>query len=234
MRDSHDFENLYIRPIAHIRTDFPEKFGIPRQGSLVKDLQGTILLEKEFQKDGILKELEGFSHIWLLWGFSESKSESWSPTVRPPRLGGEISVGIFACRSPHRPNPLGLTCVKLKSIDTDKFQIEVTGVDMKDGTPIYDIKPYLPFSDCIIEATTGFAEEDIPQLEVHIPDELISLIQADKLESLKSLLSYDPRPAYQKNSEKIYGMRFGNQNLHFQVHGHVLTVLDITPIPSES
>ena len=215
---------MTLTPIAHIETDFKEKFGIPRQSGLVPDLRGTIRFEPAFQQGDILRGLEGFSHLWLIWGFS--RAEGWTPTVRPPRLGGNTRLGVFATRSPHRPNPLGLSVVEIAGIDTGI--IHVQGVDLLDGTPIYDIKPYVPYADSIPNAKGGFA--DTPPaavLEVQVPDQLLRKLPIDKQVALVQVLALDPRPSYQDDPNRVYGFSFAGFEVRFQVAGNVLTVLDV-------
>lgn len=220
--------NLTLRPIAFIHTDFATKFGIPRQASLAEELKATIIFEKEYRKDGTLKGLEGFSHIWLLWGFSASYDTKWTPTVRPPRLGGTKRIGVFASRSPFRPNPIGLSAVKVAEIRHTKEYgtvIDVTGADMMDMTPIYDIKPYVPYSDRI-NATPGFADPpDVRKLEVHISPVVGEKIPADKLPGLIEVLALDPRPPYQNEPDRIYGFVFAGIEVKFKVEDRILTVI---------
>ncbi len=214
--------------IAKIHTDFPEKFGIPRQSGLIGELKAEIVFEPEFRDSNALKGIEGFSHLWLLWDFSESHTENWSPTVRPPRLGGNKRMGVFATRSPFRPNPIGLSCVKLEEIKLTSDRgtvIIVSGADLLDGTPILDIKPYLPFTDCVSEATGGFAEEVFgDKLRVEIPEDLIPIIPKEKLNALKAVLANDPRPAYQADPTRIYGFNFGGLEIKFRVENDVAIV----------
>lgn len=220
-----------MKRIARIRTDFPEKFGIPRQSGLVKALMGKIVFEPEYRNSESLRGLEEFSHLWLIWEFSEMKSEGWSPTVRPPRLGGNKRVGVFATRSPNRPNPIGLSSVKLEKIEDTKDGVVliVSGADMVDGTPIYDIKPYLPYVDCHPEATDGFAGEVKDySLKVEFPEDLQNRISAAKSRILAEILAGDPRPSYQNDSERVYGMKFSGMEVKFRVENGVLYVCDIT------
>ena len=217
--------------IARIHTDFPTKFGIPRQSGLVST-KGTIVFEPEYRKEEALKGLEEYSHLWLIWEFSEVVRENWSPTVRPPRLGGNKRCGVFATRSPFRPNPIGLSCVRLLGIEKSPEKgmvVEVEGADLMDGTPILDIKPYLPAADCHPEALGGFATK-VEQhfLQVEIPEEWKARIPEDKLTALEGVLREDPRPAYQKDPERIYGMPFAGMDVHFQVKNGILTVCEIT------
>lgn len=219
-----------LQVIAHIHTDFSEKFGIPRQSGLVKGLKAQIVFTEEFRTPSALKGIEGFSHLWLLWDFSEVKIDKWKPTVRPPRLGGNKRMGIFATRSPFRPNPIGLSCVKLDEIIETKYGkvLVVSGADLMDGTPIFDIKPYLPFTDCITEATGGFADEVYGEkLEATIPEELKGVMPLEKLDALISVLKEDPRPAYQDDPCREYGFDFASYSIKFKVEGEKLTVTDI-------
>ena len=221
-----------MKIIARIRSDFPTKFGIPRQSGRVEELTACIVFEPEYRVREAVKGLEDFSHIWLLWEFSQSIRENWSPTVRPPRLGGNERMGVFATRSPFRPNPVGLSCVKLEKIDLESKEapvLIVSGADLMDGTPIYDIKPYLPVADCHPEALGGFATK-VEQhfLQVEIPEEWKARIPEDKLIALEGVLREDPRPAYQKDPERSYGMPFGDKDIHFRVNGDTLRVHDVT------
>lgn len=220
-----------MKIIARIYTDFPEKFGIPRQSGLVEELQAKIIFEPEYRNPDAFRGLEGYSHIWLLWQFSEAIRENWSPTVRPPRLGGKKHQGVFATRSPFRPNPIGLSSVKLEKIELDSKEgpvLYVKGADLLNGTPIYDIKPYLPFTDCHPEAVGGFAEEFVDyRLEVKIAEEFLAQVPAEKRKALLGVLAQDPRPSYQNDATRIYGIAFGTQNIRFQVQGNVLTVVAI-------
>ena len=221
-----------MKIIARIRSDFPTKFGIPRQSGRVEELTACIVFEPEYRVREAVKGLEDFSHIWLLWEFSQSIRENWSPTVRPPRLGGNERMGEFATRSPFRPNPVGLSCVKLEKIDLESKEapvLIVSGADLMDGTPIYDIKPYLPVADCHPEALGGFATK-VEQhfLQVEIPEEWKARIPEDKLTALEGVLREEPRPAYQKDPERIYGMPFAGMDVHFQVKNGILTVCEIT------
>lgn len=212
-------DELILRPIAHIQTDFKEKFGVPRQSGRVKELQGWVVFEKEYAVREALRGLEEFSHIWLLWGFSLCKREGWSPTVRPPRLGGNKRMGVFATRSPCRPNPIGLSVVRLEGILEGKegLMLAVSGADLVDGTPIYDIKPYLPFADVTENASGGFADsfKDYA-LEVELPEEWAEVLPAEKLPALLGILREDPRPAYQRD-ERSYGLSFAGFAVSFFV-----------------
>lgn len=217
--------------IAHIRSDFPEKFGIPRQSGLVEELTAKIVFEPEYRQMSAFRGLEGFSHLWLIWEFSKARGKPWSPTVRPPRLGGNVRLGVFATRSPFRPNPIGLSCVRLVRLEQDPKLgpvLVVAGADLMDGTPIYDIKPYLPYADCKPEATGGFASQPKePSLQVEIPEHLLELIPEEKREALQGVLAQDPRPQYQKDPQRVYGMAFGELEVRFQVEGENLKVVEI-------
>ena len=217
--------------IARMHSDFDQKFGIPRQSGLVEELESTIVFEPEFRSPDALRGLEGFSHLWIVWEFSKARRETWSPTVRPPRLGGNQRLGVFATRSPFRPNPIGLSCVKLVGVEqTAEFGpvIRVAGADLLNGTPIYDIKPYLPYADCKPEAVGGFASAPKEAtLTVHIPEEIVEKIPAEKLEAVCGVLAQDPRPSYQDDPERVYGMRFGGLEIKFKVDGENLTVCGV-------
>jgi tRNA-Thr(GGU) m(6)t(6)A37 methyltransferase TsaA len=218
-----------MRIIGRIVTDFSSKFGLPRQSGLVETITGKIVFEEEFRVTEAFRGLEEFSHIWILWQFSEAMRDGWSPTVRPPMLGGNKRVGVFATRSPFRPNSIGLSSVKLERIDyTDKDGpvLYVSGCDLMDGTPIYDIKPYLPYTDSHPDASGGFTSALADRsLEVVIPADLISVIPEDKRETLISVLSQDPRPSYQNDSERVYGFGFAGCEIKFTVSDGVLTVV---------
>ena len=222
---------MEIKPIAHIRTDFPEKFGIPRQSGLVEELSARIVFEPEYRNADALRGLDGFSHLWLIWDFSEVPHDGWTPTVRPPRLGGNKRVGVFATRSPFRPNPLGLSVVRLGKIDTtskDAPVIEVFGADLMDGTPIFDIKPYLPYVDSKPDAKNGFAlAQSEGVLRVVFPENLKSKVPENKFGALSEVLSQDPRPQYQNDPERIYTMSFAGLEISFSVDGETLSVTDI-------
>lgn len=223
--------NLQLQIIARIRSDFPVKFGIPRQSGLVEELEAQIIFEPEFRNETALRGLEGFSHLWLIWEFSESKRDEWSPTVRPPRLGGNQRLGVFATRSPFRPNPIGLSCVRLIGIDLRTAQgpvLRVAGADLMDGTPIYDIKPYLPYADCRPEALGGFAAQPKRStLQVEIPTALFNLVPKGKQAALEGVLAQDPRPTYQHDPQRVYGMEFAGMEVRFRVEGDQLTVCEI-------
>lgn len=223
-----------MKIIAYIHTDFPDKFGIPRQSSLVEGLEGKIIFEPEFRNPEAVRGLEEFSHIWLLWKFSESKKEHWSATVKPPRLGGKKRLGVFATRSPFRPNDIGLSAVRLKSIELDDRLgpvLTVAGVDMMDRTPIYDIKPYIPLSDCHPDALEGYTEKTRQhELLVEFPPELLELYPEHKRQAALGMLAQDPRPAYVQDPERIYGVSFAGYDIKFRVNGEVLTVCDVAPL----
>ena len=220
-----------MKIIARIKNDYKEKFGIPRQSGLADEAVSRIVFEPEYRVDEALRGIDGFSHLWLIWEFSESKRDTWSPTVRPPRLGGNRRVGVFATRSPYRPNPIGLSSVRL--IGTERTRSEGTvllvgGADLLDGTPIYDIKPYLSFSDSHPDAVSGFADGVKEySLSVNIPTELLKLIPSEKQGTLKAVLEGDPRPSYQDDPEREYGMRFSDYEIFFKVDKKTLTVTKI-------
>lgn len=220
-----------MKVIARIHTDFKEKFGIPRQSGLVEALEAKIVFEPEYRNPHALKGLEDFTHLWLIWEFSKAKRETWSPTVRPPRLGGNERLGVFATRSPFRPNSIGLSCVKIKRIQLESPQgpvIYVSGADILDGTPIYDLKPYIPYVDCHPEASGGFSEKNTEyQLEVRISETQLQKIPEPKREALVGILQQDPRPAYQKNADREYGLEFAGYNIRFHVEEKQLIVTDI-------
>ena len=214
--------------IARIRSDFPTKFGIPRQSGLVEDLRATVVFEPEYRNPDAPRGLEEFSHLWLIWQFSQAVRENWSPTVRPPRLGGNARMGVFATRSPFRPNPIGLSCVRLVGIEKDPelgHVLVVAGADLMDGTPILDIKPYLPYADSHPEALGGFTGNVGGKvLEVDFPPELLERVPEDKREALIGVLSRNPRPSYQHDPERVYGMAFAGLEVRFSVDGDVLHV----------
>lgn len=217
-----------LHVIARIESDFREKFGIPRQSGMINALEGTIVFEEAYRNPDALRGIEGFSHLWLIWGFSQVSQTKWSPTVRPPRLGGNARMGVFATRSPYRPNPIGLSCVKLigalKTEDKGTV-LRVSGADLMDGTPIYDIKPYLPYTDCIAEATQGFVENHTQRmLKVDVPEALLCAIPENKREALIAVLAQDPRPSYQDDPERLYGMAFAGFNVKFRIAEGLLTV----------
>jgi tRNA-Thr(GGU) m(6)t(6)A37 methyltransferase TsaA len=222
---------MEITPIAYIKSDFPEKFGIPRQSGLVEELTATVVFQPPYRVPDALRGLEGFSHLWLIWEFSQARRESWSPTVRPPRLGGNKRLGVFATRSPFRPNPLGLSCVRLLEIRQDREQgpvLVVSGADLLDGTPIYDIKPYLPYADCKPEAVGGFAARPKgADLAVDCSPALLDRVPEDKRAALLAVLAQDPRPQYQDDPDRVYGMAFAGLEVKFRVAGERLTVTEI-------
>lgn len=220
-----------MKIIGHIETDFKEKFGIPRQSGLVKESKGRILFEKEYSIPEAFRGLEDFSHIWVLWQFSEAVRENWSPTVRPPLLGGNKRMGVFSTRSPFRPNSVGLSALKLDKVEFSKAEgviLHVSGADLLDGTPIYDIKPYLPYADSIPDATGGFTENlEERKLEVVFPEELSLKISKEKRTALSAVLAADPRPSYQNNPEREYGMSFGGYEIKFTVNEKTLYVVSV-------
>jgi tRNA-Thr(GGU) m(6)t(6)A37 methyltransferase TsaA len=222
-------ELLTLRPIAHIHTQFPEKFGIPRQSGLVEDLRARVVFEREYRIREAFRGLEDFSHLWLLWQFTESRG--WSPTVRPPRLGGNQRMGVFATRSPFRPNPIGLSCVKLEGVDYDAPDgpaLLVRGADLLDGTPILDVKPYVPLADCRPDAKGSFSDDHREdRLSVDIPPALLEKVAQDLRPALLGVLSQDPRPSYQKDPERVYGMAFAGMEIKFTVDGDTLHVIEI-------
>lgn len=213
---------MEIKPIAKIITDFPTKFGIPRQSGLIKRLTGEILFEPEYRSSDYIRGLEQFSHLWLLWGFSENAGKEHGATVRPPRLGGNTRLGVFATRSPFRPNNMGLSCVKLEKITNDKnsLRLTVSGCDMMSGTPIYDIKPYIPYCDSVPEANGGFAEENRDyRLKTQADEKLLEALPQEKRELLLEILASDPRPQYQEDEARIYGFSFAGFEVKFRVKG---------------
>ena len=226
-------EEHTIQVIAHIRSDFQTKFGIPRQSGLVPELRARIVFEPEFRIPEAVRGLEGFSYIWLIWQFSQSVREGWSPTVRPPRLGGNERRGVFATRSPFRPNPLGLSSVRLEKVELDRELgpvLYVSGADLLDGTPIYDIKPYAPYADAHPEALGGFTDQvERRRLKVECPPALLAAVPEEKRPALLGVLAEDPRPAYQADPERVYGMAFARLEVKFTVSGDTLTVLAVEP-----
>ena len=221
-----------IRPIARYEGDLKEKFGAPRQAGLVPELEGRVVFEPAYRDPEALRGLEGFSHLWLIWQFSGNLREEgdWSPTVRPPRLGGNVRMGVFATRSPFRPNALGLSCVRLLGLEKDPERgtlLRVGGADLMDGTPIFDVKPYVPYADAHPEALSGFAPDAGETLEVLFLPGTEEKIPAEKRAALRGVLAKDPRPRYQSDPERVYGLRFGERNVRFTVDGGVLTVRDV-------
>ena len=224
-------EQLTMHIIANIHSDFPTKFGIPRQSVLVEELTAKIVFTPDYRVPEAVRGLEDFSHIWLIWQFSKAVRENWSPTVRPPRLGGNTRMGVFATRSPFRPNAIGLSCVRLLKVEPNTPEgpvLTVAGADLMDGTPILDIKPYIPYADCQMEATGGFTDTagDF-LLKVEFPPELLEMVPEDRREALIGVLRHDPRPSYQRNAERVYGMEFAGVNVRFRVEGEVLTVIEV-------
>ncbi len=224
-------QEFAMKTIARIRSDFAGKFGVPRQSGLVEALEARVVFEPEYRNSAALRGLEGFSHIWLVWVFDQAVRAEWSPTVRPPRLGGNKRLGVFATRSPFRPNPLGLSCVRLLEIRQDREQgpvLVVSGADLLDGTPIYDIKPYLPYADCKPEAMGGFAARPKgADLAVDCSPALLDRVPEDKRAALLAVLAQDPRPQYQDDPERVYGMAFAGLEVKFRVAGERLTVTEI-------
>lgn len=224
----------FMRPIAHICSNFPTKFGIPRQSGIVTSLKSTIVFEPEFRNPEALRGLEEFSHIWLIWEFSQSSRSSWSATVRPPRLGGNERKGVFATRSPFRPNPIGLSCVRLDSIEWDTPQgaiLHVSGADLMDKTPIYDIKPYIPYADCHPDAAGSFAQQHKDDvLSVKIPDHWMAVIPKEHRDAVIGILEQDPRPAYHHDEDRIYGFPYAGMEIKFQVHGNTAEICKIQTI----
>ena len=225
---------MELKVIAKIYTDFKEKFGIPRQSGILTDSVGKIVFEKEYRIEEAVRGLDGFSHLWLLWQFSKTEREDFSPTVRPPRLGGNKRVGVFATRSPYRPNAIGLSSVKLLKIEKTKdlgVVLYVLGADILDGTPIFDIKPYLKFTDCHEDAVGGFSDGALSyKIKVNFPEKLLSAIKKDKQKTLISLLENDPRPAYKSEGEEEYGMLFSEYEIFFKVKDGTLTVTRVSNV----
>ena len=217
--------------IARIHTDFPTKFGIPHQSGRIQELKADIIFEPEYRNHEAFRGLEEYTHIWLIWEFSQAVRKEWSPTVRPPRLGGNVRMGVFATRSPFRPNPIGLSSVRLESVEfSEKYGpvLHVSGADLMDGTPIYDIKPYLAYVDSHSEAAGGFTDQiQDHKLKVEFPEELLKKIPVEKREALLAVLANDPRPGYQKDPERKYGMSFGSWDIQFKVDGEQLWVLNV-------
>ena len=223
-------EQITIKPIARMRSDFPTKFGIPRQSNLVDELESTIVFEPEFRNPDALRGIEGYSHLWIIWQFSEAVRQEWSPTVRPPRLGGNTRMGVFATRSPFRPNNLGLSCVKLVCIEqsAEGTVLKVSGADLMDGTPIFDIKPYIPYSDSFPEALGGFTDNAADfLLSVDFPSHLLEQLPENKRQAAVGVLSHDPRPSYQRKPDRIYGLNFAGFDIRFTVQENTLTVCEV-------
>lgn len=226
--------DVNIQVIARMHSDFATKFGIPRQSGLVEELKSTIVFEPEFRNPDALRGIEEFSHLWIIWQFSEAVRQGWSPTVRPPRLGGNTRMGVFATRSPFRPNNMGLSSVKLLGVEhTAEYGtvLHVGGADLMDGTPIFDVKPYIPYSDCHTDATGGFTDNagDF-LLEVDFPAELLKKLPISKRDAAIGVLSHDPRPSYQKNPDRIYGLTFAGFDIRFRVNNDILTVVEVNKI----
>lgn len=229
-------EDVNIQIIARMHSDFPTKFGIPRQSGLVEELESTIVFEPEFRNDDALRGMEGYSHLWIIWQFSQAVRQEWSPTVRPPRLGGNTRMGVFATRSPFRPNNLGLSCVKLIGVertDSNGTVLHVAGADLMDGTPIFDIKPYIPYSDSFPDAAGGFTDtaEDF-LLQVDFPQHLLNLLPESKQQAAIGVLSHDPRPSYQRKPGRVYGLNFAGFDIRFTVEEKTLTVCEVVKLPS--
>lgn len=224
-------ETVPMKIIARIHSDFPSKFGIPRQSGLVEALKARVVFEPDFRSPEAVRGLEGFSHIWLIWQFSQAVREDWSPTVRPPRLGGNQRVGVFATRSPFRPNPIGLSCVKLEKVDYTAPGgpvLLVRGADLLDGTPIFDVKPYVPLADCRPQAVGGFSDQHREDgLSVDFPPALLEQVPEEKRAALLGVLAQDPRPSYQHDPQRVYGMAFAGLEVRFTVEGNILTVRGI-------
>lgn len=227
-------DTMTVSPIAYIRTDFPDKFGIPRQSGLLPELEAVIVFEPAYRNPDALRGIEGFSHLWLLWQFSGNLRDKWQPMVRPPRLGGNTPMGVFATRSPFRPNPIGLSSVRLIAVEQTEHEgtvLRVGGADLMDGTPIYDIKPYLPYTDAHPDAAGGFAEPlRAHRLTVRDPSALLERLPADKRSSAVIVLENDPRPSYQNDPAREYGLYFAGFNIEFTVDGDALTVIRVTPL----
>jgi len=226
--------DVNIQVIARMHSDFATKFGIPRQSGLVEELKSTIVFEPEFRNPDALRGIGEFSHLWIIWQFSEAVRQGWSPTVRPPRLGGNTRMGVFATRSPFRPNNLGLSSVRLLGVEhTEKYGtvLHVGGADLMDGTPIFDIKPYIPYGDCHTDATGGFTDRAGEfLLKVEFPEALLKLLPEDKQEAARAVLSHDPRPSYQRKPDRIYGLTFAGFDIRFRVNADVLTVVEVNQV----
>lgn len=230
----YDTQTIPVKIIARIHTDFATKFGVPRQSGLVEELRAEIVFEPEFRNPDALRGIEDFSHLWLIWEFSQARRDKWQPMVRPPRLGGNETMGVFATRSPYRPNPIGLSSVKLEGVEQRPGKgtvLIVSGADLMNGTPILDIKPYLPYVDCRKEATGGFTDVvEKKTVEVCFPAELLAKVPGEKRAALKAVLAQDPRPAYQKDPERRYGLTFAGYDVRFFVKEGILTVSDVVKV----
>ncbi len=227
-------DTVNIQIIARMKSDFPSKFGIPRQSGLVEELHSTIIFEPEFRNPDALRGIEDYSHLWIIWQFSEAIRQEWSPTVRPPRLGGNTRMGVFATRSPFRPNSLGMSCVRLIGLEHTPdigTVIHVAGADLMDGTPIFDIKPYIPYSDCHTDAIGGFTDsaKDFI-LDVDFPSHLLAIIPENKRDALTGVLSHDPRPSYQRTPDRIYGLSFAGFDIRFTVKDSTLFVKEVNKL----
>ena len=220
-----------MRAIARVHSDFPSKFGVPRQSGLVEDLTSTLVFEPEFRSEDALRGLEGFSHLWLVWVFHQAAQRDWSPTVRPPRLGGNARMGVFATRSPFRPNPIALSAVRLDGVERTEAWgtvLRLRGADLVDGTPVLDVKPYLPYADCVPDALGGFAAAPVaPAIAVDIPPYLLERVPPERRRALLGVLAQDPRPRYQKDPDRVYGFGFAGLEVRFSVADGVLTVWEI-------
>ncbi len=229
---------MNMKPIAYIKNDFPTKFGLPRQSGMSEHLISHIFMEPEYRTPEAFRGIEEFDHLWLIWAFEPMGKREWSPTVRPPKLGGNTRMGVFATRSPNRPNPIGLTCVKLLSVnhtDTDGAVLTVAGADLMNGTAILDIKPYLPFADSVPNAKTGaYGPQTQDPLVVEIPDPIADLFSAEQLAALREVLSYDPRPGYQNDPDRVYGFAYGGYDVRFRVTDNTVTVTDAIPFKDHS
>ena len=224
-------DDIQMHVIARMKSDFPAKFGIPRQSAIVNELSSTIIFEPDYRNPDSLRGLEDFSHLWIIWQFSKAVRSEWSPTVRPPRLGGNTRLGDFATRSPFRPIAIGVSSVKINGLERTKDYgtvIHVAGADLMDGTPILDIKPYIPYGDCHPDATGGFTETaESFELDVVFPEELQNEIPQEKLFALRAVLSHDPRPSYQRDNDRIYGLSFAGMDIHFKIKDQTLIVCDV-------
>ena len=227
-------DTVSMNVIARMKSDFPTKFGIPRQAGLVEELRSTVIFEPEYRDPEALRGIEDFTHLWIIWQFSGAVRPGWSPTVRPPRLGGNTRMGVFATRSPFRPNFMGLSCVRLLGVEHTREYgtvLHVGGADLMDGTPIFDIKPYIPYGDCHPEASGGFTDRTGDFiLKVEFPPDLLSQVPEEKQEALIGVLSHDPRPSYQKDPDRTYGLSFGGWDIRFQVREDILTVTQVSKL----